>query len=425
MAKPDIKSTPNLAGSGVAFAHAVKAGPFIFLTGHEAFDFSTGADCCAAGSVAEAAFGPAYQRRQADFILARMKTVLAANGADLSGSLRLDQYYPSADAVTFYQQARRAAFGNYIPPSTSVIMERCFAASSAMSVSLIAAAPDTDYRIGAVHPHDVAAPGASGFVLAITCNDFIFIAGQMATGADDGLHESVRLSPKVQWDGSAIRRQTAFLIREKLKPAMEAAGSSLDHVLKAQVYLDRTANVADFLDVWRENFVDIPCALTIVPARSFATVDGVIEINLIGLKADAVRKKAIVPVTLPEMAMCGPCVRAGEFVFPSGLMAIDRSGAIAGAPEAARFEGLSLAGHTQAHALYESVEAICAAAGTTPDHIVRAQYFVDDIHHFNGISDAWRSRYGDQPHPFACIVVPPLLAPGAVVTADFWIYAPA
>ena len=47
-------------------------------------------------------------------------------GADLAHSVRLDQYYPNPRAVAAYHLARHDEFGDYIPPSTSVVMERCF-----------------------------------------------------------------------------------------------------------------------------------------------------------------------------------------------------------------------------------------------------------------------------------------------------------
>jgi hypothetical protein len=55
-----------------------------------------------------------------------------------------------------------------------------------------------------------------------------------------------------------------------------------------------------------------------------------------------------------------------------------------------------------------------------------AQYFVADIAAFPGISMAWSSRYGGQPHPFVCVHTPqPMPAPGAALIADFWISSPA
>ena len=38
----EIKSVDNLVGTPISYAYAVKAGPWVFLTGHEAFDGERG-----------------------------------------------------------------------------------------------------------------------------------------------------------------------------------------------------------------------------------------------------------------------------------------------------------------------------------------------------------------------------------------------
>jgi hypothetical protein len=38
----EVKSTSRLVGSTTRYAFAIKAGPWIFLNGHEAFNFETG-----------------------------------------------------------------------------------------------------------------------------------------------------------------------------------------------------------------------------------------------------------------------------------------------------------------------------------------------------------------------------------------------
>src|SRR5437763_6652945 len=45
-----LRSTEHLVGSAVNHAHAVKAGPFVFLNGHEGFDFATGVTAAVAGA---------------------------------------------------------------------------------------------------------------------------------------------------------------------------------------------------------------------------------------------------------------------------------------------------------------------------------------------------------------------------------------
>ena len=38
----EVRSVENLLGTPVPYAYAVKAGPWLFLTGHEAYDWRTG-----------------------------------------------------------------------------------------------------------------------------------------------------------------------------------------------------------------------------------------------------------------------------------------------------------------------------------------------------------------------------------------------
>ena len=118
----EIKSVANLLGTPASYAHAVKAGPWIFLNGHEAFDFASGIPAEVAGPPGFPLFGLPRSRREGDFILRRMRAILREFGSDLTHGVRLDQYYPTPAAVDPYHLARHAEFGDYIPPSTSVVM---------------------------------------------------------------------------------------------------------------------------------------------------------------------------------------------------------------------------------------------------------------------------------------------------------------
>jgi len=154
----EIKSIDGLIGTPISYAYAVKAGPWVFLTGHEAFDWRTGT---IDASVRSPAGFPAYgtrhpSRREADFVLRRMTDVLREYGTDLSHAIRLDQYYPNPRAVAAYHLSRHDNFGDYIPPSTSVVMQRLFSASSTISTSLVAVMPEPDREIRKVYPPGVA-----------------------------------------------------------------------------------------------------------------------------------------------------------------------------------------------------------------------------------------------------------------------------
>ena len=351
-----------------------------------------------------------------------MRRILQEFGSDLSNGVRLDQFYPTPAAVDPYHLARHAEFGDYIPPSTSVVMERCFAVETNISTSLIAVMPE--YEIHKIYPPGVGSAPSSGFVPAVVCDDFVFVAGQMAHNPGQGLDPRAHVPDHSAWAGSEIRKQTEFLILEKLRPALEAAGSSLEQSLKAQIYLARADDFPDFVEAWNRYYVNIPCAVTLVPTKSFATVGGIIEINLLALTNTAARRKQVIAADIPGMAAYGPCVRAGEFLLPSGLMAIGHEGNVAGRTVSSGFASLSHAGYTQATTVYDYAEALCRAAGTSMANVLRAQYFVSDATAFPGIAMAWSAKCGAQPHPFVCIQTPPSMpASGVQLIADFWISA--
>src|SRR4051812_31167228 len=330
MANIEIRAVENLAGTGVPYAYAVKAGQWLFLTGHEAFDFASGHAPEVEGHPGFPSSGAPRLKREAQYILARMRKTLGELGSDFKHSVRVDQYYPVYEAVRAYQLARHGEFGDYIPPSTSVLMERLFKRDSHISMSLMAVVPQAGYEIGKLYPKEVPVPVGSFFVPAITCSDFVFVAGQMASD-ENALDPAVRLPKELRnWGGpNAVRRQTEFIIRKRLEPALKAGDSSWHHALKAQIYVPSAADIPDALDVWRE-LVPHPCALTAVPTQGFGFVDGVVEINLLALRDGAKRRKEVLKADLPAMSSYGAHVRAGELVFCSGLMPVGADGRVPG-----------------------------------------------------------------------------------------------
>ncbi len=418
-----VKSVERLAGSATSYAYAIKAGPWLFLNGHEAFDFEKGLAPDVEGPAASRLSGRPPLRREADYILRRMRAILKEFGSDLPNAVRLDQYYTSGAAVSAYHLARFAEFGAYIPPSTSIIMDRCFSARANTHTSMIAVVPGPGWTL-----ERIGLPGepisASGYTPAVVVNDFVFVAGNQALQQNGRLAPGVEVPAISRWQGeTSFRRQVHYVITQRLVPSLEAAGSSLARSLKAQAYVRGVEHFPDFLDVWSQYFRDIPCAITVVPARDYSSSESMLEINLIALRNSATRRKQVVETGVPPTATYGPCVRAGELVFPSGVMAVGRDGAVPSIENAAALDGLSLRGQAQGATVLSYAEMVCKAVGRSMRDVVRAQYFLTDIRDFAGISAAWSDRYGRQPQPFAAVQVPgPLPPSGASVVADFWMY---
>ena len=61
---------------------------------------------------------------------------------------------------------------------------------------------------------------------AVGCNEFVFVAGQTAHDPGTGLDPRVVLPVYSAWAGTSIRKQTEFLILEKLRSASKRPGSN-------------------------------------------------------------------------------------------------------------------------------------------------------------------------------------------------------
>jgi len=417
----EARAAEHLVGSAVNYAYAVKAGPFVFLNGHEGYDFEAGVVPAVAGAPGFPDYGRPGLRREADFIFERMGQILKSFGTDFAHSIRLDQYYMEANAVRAYHLARFAALGKYIPPSTSILTQGCFGGKSNMSTSLVAVVPDPQWEIKGVYPEGARVSTFSGYAPAVAVNDFVFTAG---TGPDekDMLDTNPPLGPHRRWGSQLPIRRQAESALKRIEGTLKAAGTSLANCLKAQVHIAGEENFPDFLDVWNEHVGASPAALTLTPAKGFASLEMILEISYILLKDDSRRKKEILRADIPEMASYSPAVRAGELLFSPGLLPVTRDGTVAGLAQGNHFQGLSLRSQLQANTIYDHAEAIAKAAGTSMRNVVRIDYWVSDIREFPGVALAWAGRYGKAPHPFACVVTPKLPAPGSTVMADFWFY---
>ena len=72
-------------------------------------------------------------------------------------------------------------------------------------------------------------------------------------------------------------------ILNNLKQTFEAAGSSLDNVVKAQVFMTDLRNFAAFDEIWKE-FFKVPPPRTTVGTSGLLVKDSLVEIDLIATR---------------------------------------------------------------------------------------------------------------------------------------------
>jgi enamine deaminase RidA (YjgF/YER057c/UK114 family) len=423
---PDVKhiAPVRIGGTDITYAQGVRAGNWLFFTGHMATDFANGLASSVVGKPGLPLAQPRY-RREGDYIIDRFARLIAAEGGDLRHVVRVDQYYPSAQVVNAYQRARKAVLKDYVPPSTSVLMDELLVNGAAMDVSMLAVLPGGD-RMPVAAPPSVPVPPHSGFIPSLIMGDYVFVAGQMPNNVEmTALEPPAYRAPNALWNGTDIRLQAEFLITGRLKPALEAGGSSLKNAIKAQVYLSNIQDLPEFMDVWNGHFGASPCALTVVPTSGLGLVESIIEINIFGVRDSGKIKKEIVQHKPSEHMRLGPAaVRAGDLLCLSALYAADDNGVLAAAAAAASLRYFGAPIQHQMRAILDASDAIATAGGTSLRNLVRAHHFVGDLNVVLPALKIWQERLPDTPLPFGAVRTPPLPIPGCDLILDAWLYRP-
>jgi enamine deaminase RidA (YjgF/YER057c/UK114 family) len=419
----------TLPKGGIRYAPGVRAGRWIFATGHKGT-----ADY--AGGISPRVLRPGLpswdgsrHRRESDQIFANLGKVLRAGGGDFANVARVDQYYTDYRAVEPYHAARRAALAGHIPPSTSILQQRFLLAGQEIEVDMIAFVPAKGDRVQHVSAKGHSIHASSGYSLALTAGDFVFVAGRLADAlaVGDGLAPEARTPAGHLWKGTPVKLETDFIVTQKIEPALKAAGSALADVVKCQVYLRDPADFAPFNEAWRRHFPKRPPATSLIPTSTpgLAIQEGRVEINTIALRSGGRTRAQVVNAgVMPAWAGYSQAVLAGDLLFISGMLAIDRNGLVDTArPDPSQpYFGSSI--QAQMHCLLANAQKICSAAGTTLSNAVRIQQFHTDLREFYPAWQVWQQHLPGQPLPFSAVEVAFLPVPGCTVQLDLWVYVP-
>jgi enamine deaminase RidA (YjgF/YER057c/UK114 family) len=424
----DVKhiAPTHIGGTDICYAQGVQAGAWLFFTGHMATDFEVGLEPSVAGKLGLPLGGAPRFRREGDFIIRRLTKLIGGQGGDLRHIVRVDQYYPSAQVVNAYQRARKAVLKDYVPPSTSVLMEELLIDGANMDVSMLAVIPGDGREPKPARVEGVPVPPHSGFIPSLVSGDYVFVAGQMPNNVDmTGLEAAAYRPPNAVWNGTDIRLQAEFLITSRLRPALEAGGSSLANAIKAQVYLTNINDLPEFLDVWNGHLGDTPCALTVVATKGLALLESIIEINILGVRTGGRIKKEIIEHKGSQHMRLGPAaVVAGDLACLSALYAANENGVLV---DAARSAGLKYYGAPAQHqmrAILAAAGEIAEAAGTSLANVTRANHFVGDLSVVLPALKIWQERLAGAPIPFGAVRAPAMPIPGCDIIMDSWLYRP-
>lgn len=430
-AKPAVRPLEpvTIPKGAIRYAPGVRAGRWIFATGHKGVADYAGA--IAADVLASSApnhAGPKL-RREAVQIFRNAARVFKAGGGDMRNIVRVDQNYTSGRAVESYHDARRAILKDFIPPSTSTLTGGFLLPGQEIEVHMMGIVPQGRFTPRHIRPAGHAVHATSGYSLALAAGDYVFVAGRMADSFTfgEGIAAEARLPAGHLWKGLPIKLEAEFILRKKIEPALKAAGSSLRNIVKCQVYLRDPGDFAPFNEVWDRFFPRAKPATTLIPAATpgFFLEDARIEINTIALTdAGKTRKQLIDAGVAPAFRGYTQAVKAGDLLLLSGLLAADDKGLAASAriDPAMPYFGSSTA--AQMEVMLANAQKICRAAGTSLANVVRIQQYHTDLSGFYPAYQVWERHLPGQYLPFSAVQVPFLPVPGCSVQLDLWVYAP-
>ena len=202
--------------------------------------------------------------------------------------------------------------------------------------------------------------------------DFIFVAGQGPINPGTG---SLELGD--------VRAETRRVF-ENLRAILQAAGSSLDHVVKCNVYLRDINDFAAMNEVYATFWPkDPPARTTVIVTQPLANPDGLVEISMVAVPNGGERV-----VVHPSDWMRSPApynygIKSGNTLFLSGL--VSRNGK----------DNTTVKGDitTQTKTILDNGAAILKQAGMSFGDVVSSRVFITDDANFQAMNAAYRPYF--------------------------------
>ena len=256
---------------------------------------------------------------------------------------------------------------------------------------------------------------------ASQANDLVFAAGQLASDFKTGVPTEARKHPNFPFYGSDIKLQTDYILKNMAK-TFKAAGTSLDNVVKAQVFLTDLNDFNGFDEVWKQHF-KVPPPRTTIGTTGLLVKDTLVEIDLIATLPS--KPGAVVKSDAPKpLANYSEAMRVGDLVFAAGQLASDfKTGVPATAKRGENFPFYGSNIQLQTEFVLENLKKTFESAGSSLEHVVKAQVFLTDLNDFAGFDQVWK-RYFKVPPPRTTVGTTGLLVRETLVEIDLIGYVP-
>lgn len=369
----------------------------LLMSGLLATDYKTGIPAQAKTDPNFPLFG-SNVKLQADYVLNNLKLLMEDAGSSLGDILRIDLYMLDVNNYFEFNEVLHNYFPNGSPPQSVIGVKNranywgqglLGSVGDLFEVDAIAVAPKEGFGKRVIPtPNLPNRPDSDG--LAVAAGDYLFTAGLLATDYKSGIPMEARGDPNFPWMKSDIKLQTKYVL-EQLREILKNAGASLDHVLKANVFLLDLRDYAAFNEVWDEYFPKNKPARTVVKATGLLGAEGdIVQVEAIALVPSGTTKKRIVqsqevPSPSQDYTMA---VEAGGILFTSGLVATDYK---SGIPTRAKTDpnrpwiGSNI--KFQVEYTLENLKILLEEAGCSMNDVAKLNVYLTDLRDFSGFTE--------------------------------------
>ena len=165
----------------------------------------------------------------------------------------------------------------------------------------------------------------------VVAGTFAFTSATLADDGATGISPEARNHPAYPYLASEVKLQARHLFA-KLGRALEATGTSLEHVVKGHVFLTDFADLTAFDEIWREVFPR-PITKTTVGAGELLVAGARVSVDVIAcMPGSAIEVRGVNAGSPPPFTAKVEAIRAGDLIFTAGQLAHDgRTGVARGA----------------------------------------------------------------------------------------------
>jgi enamine deaminase RidA (YjgF/YER057c/UK114 family) len=239
----------------------------------------------------------------------------------------------------------------------------------------------------------------TAIVLTVACLG-VTVQGQRQVFPGAGqapLSQAVKADGLIYVSGTLMAKgdisQQTMGVLDTINSTLKAAGSSLENVVSATVYLKNAADAAAMTEIWRQRWPkDAPTRTTII--AELVSPSALIEIAVIAVPNGGERK-IITPAGWSTANPYSYAIQTGDTLFISGLVS-------RGAKDNQPIEGDVT---TQMKTIFANAEEILKTAGFTMADVVANRVYLTDVAAFGEMNKAYVPNFPKNPPARATVIV--------------------